>query len=466
MKFARKRPLIFSGVALALAGVVVGTFAVSQNSAVLNNVFEIADYETTFTEEFQAPSNWKTCDTVDKKIYVKNDTDVDIVARVKLDEEWTAANGMGLPLVSNGSGERMAIVNMTDNSGWTLDGTYYYSPTLAPGQTSTSVISGVTLNCDANLDEDYRYGNAQYKLSAKVETIQADRASTEWHKIAVLLPINEVERRLHAIAPINTQCTGIDRKFLQADSLTIETPDPSSNNVIGYPNFRGSNTFVYMWYDDVEDAVYWYSDADDVYLTYDHDSSQDSGDTISNYTAVSELFACYSDISGLYNINTSKATSLSGLFRYYRGATLHGVEKWDTSNVVSLYDFTWNSGSSDKYRLSDITAVSRWDVSNVGNMRYVFHNHSNIVDITALAGWNVRRATDFYSFLYYASVDESICEIADWPIRQNASGYNALYFVSKDTLVDAHCLDGWNIELDKSYSWFNSRANIFPSWAH
>ena len=157
MKVERKRSLIFSGVALALAGVVVGTFAVSQNSTVLNNVFEIANYETQFIEEFDAPSNWKTCDTVDKKIYVKNNTDVDIVARVKLDEEWTAANGMGLPLVSNGSGERMALVNMTNNSGWTLDGTYYYSPTLEPGDTSTSVISGVTLNCDANLDEDYRY---------------------------------------------------------------------------------------------------------------------------------------------------------------------------------------------------------------------------------------------------------------------------------------------------------------------
>jgi hypothetical protein len=85
---------------------------------------------------------------------------------------------------------------MTDNSGWTLDGTYYYSPTLEPGDTSTSVISGVTLNCDANLDVDYRYGNAEYKLSAKVETIQADRASTEWHKVSVWQPLQQVKYKM------------------------------------------------------------------------------------------------------------------------------------------------------------------------------------------------------------------------------------------------------------------------------
>ena len=453
MKFARKRSLIFSGVALALAGVVVGTFAVSQNSTVLNNVFEIADYETQFIEEFDAPSNWKTCDTVDKKIYVKNNTDVDIVARVKLDEEWTAANGMGLPLVSNGSGERMAIVNMTDNSGWTLDGTYYYSPTLAPGQTSTSVISGVTLNCDANLDVDYRYGNAEYKLSAKVETIQADRASTEWHKISVLQAGGTIYSKIYNLA-INGRPTGNRSiKFYQANSLGIDEADATTNNIISDSEAIDSNTLTYMWYDEDDNAIYWYSDADDVYMGR------------ANWSGT---FYYFDDISGMYNINTSRVTDLTGAFRSYNGVSLHGLEKWDVSNVTALVDLFWTSGDG---HVNDLAPMSRWDVSSVENMRYVF-NGQDVNDISPLGGWNVRNVKQFGQMFQRTGIREGICELADWPINfeslENWSDAFAAYKdgYSRDPKTDATCLDKWNVPNGKTSGWFSlAEGNfILPSW--
>ena len=452
MKFARKRPFIFSGVALALAGVVVGTFAVSQNSTVLNNVFEIADYETTFTEEFQAPSNWKTCDTVDKKIYVKNDTDVYIFARIKLEEEWTDANGMGLPLVSNGSGEKMALINMTNNSGWTLDGTYYYSSALAPGATSSSVISGVTLNCDANLDEDYRYGNAQYKLSAKIETIQADRVAAEWHKKSVWQPIATVKAKLKNLRPSRTGDTRT-RKFLQADSLGIDPDNATSDNIISIISSE-SNTPTYMWYDEDEDTMYWYSDADDVYLTADGSGSQ-----------TLDQFYYYSDISGFYNVNTSRATNMNGIFWGYGGTSLHGLEKWDVSGVTSLKDFVYQSGDGN---VSDVTALARWDVSGVQNMAYMFAGEK-IADVSPLSGWNVGNVQDFTSFLYGDLTDESICTLADWDVGSvNYKDYNGMFSApAKDTRVDATCLNDWNVDLShgKINGAFSYRAFIYPSWA-
>ena len=458
MKVGKKRSLIFSGVALALAGVVVGTFAVSQNSTVLNNVFEIANYETQFIEEFDAPSNWKTCDTVDKKIYVKNNTDVDIVARVKLDEEWNAANGMGLPLVSNGSGERMAIVNMTDNSGWTLDGTYYYSPTLEPGDTSTSVISGVTLNCDANLDVDYRYGNAQYKLSAKVETIQADRAPTEWHKISVWQPIQQVKYKMMGYvfngnnASPTYNCTeSKNRKFLQADSLGIDPDEATENQIISDSTAADSNTPTYLWYDEDNDIIYWYSDADDVYMT-----------TSSNNTTPAE-FGCFSDLSGFYNVNTSRATNFEQIFRYYRGTSLHGLEKWDVSNATSFYDLFWTSNNGN---ITDISALSRWDVSNVEKMRYVFTGHS-VSDVSPLAGWNVSGVKEFDDMFASTNIDESLCDLADWPINKTilTSGDGMFGVSYRDPKTDARCLDPWDIPYEKASGWFNTYAFILPSWA-
>jgi len=463
MKVERKRSLIFSGVALALAGVVVGTFAVSQNSTVLNNVFEIANYETQFIEEFDAPSNWKTCDTVDKKIYVKNNTDTDIVARVKLDEEWNAANGMGLPLVSNGSGERMAIVNMTDNSGWTLDGTYYYSPTLAPGQTSTSVISGVTLNCDANLDEDYRYGNAQYKLSAKVETIQADRASTEWHKISVLLPYNQMISKMYGLASpsysmndVHDNMAIVQLDASQLDSMGIDIADATDANIISDSSAADSNTPTYAWYHEQSNAVFWYSDADDVYLT---------NSTRSDISYLSAFVA----VPGFRNLNASRLTDASGLFEYYGGQTLSGVEKWDMSNVTSLYDFAYRA------KITDLSALSRWDVSKVQSFGYMFESNP-LSDVSPLAGWNLASATTLNAAFRFTNINGSICSLADWDIssideHRQGNRYFEAFYSNNTNNIDATCLDAWNVEMN--FEGYGGRfATVFnnnwtkPYWAY
>ena len=439
MKVAQKKGIITGAVILAGA-VAFGAFAVSQNSTVLNNVFEIANYETQFIEEFDAPSNWKTCDTVDKKIYVKNNTDTDIVARVKLDEEWNAANGMGLPLVSNGSGERMAIVNMTDNSGWALDGTYYYSPTLAPGQTSTSVISGVTLNCDANLDEDYRYAGAQYKLSANVETIQADRASTEWHKISVLLPYNQMISKMYGLASPSYSMNDVHNNMAivqldasQLDSVGIDIADATDANIISDSSAADSNTPTYAWYYEQGNVVFWYSDADDVYLT---NSTSSSISYLSAFVAV----------PGFRNLNASRLTDARSLFYLFGGQTLSGVEKWDMSNVTSFYDFAYGA------KITDLSALSRWDVSKVESFGYMFTNNP-LSDVSPLAGWNLASATTLNAAFRNTNIDSSICSLADWNIssideHMQGNRYFEAFYSANTNNIDATCLDAWNVEMN------------------
>ena len=120
-------------VALALLfGVSFGfmmTFAVNRDSATFNNNFGLAEWKTVFTEEFESPSNWTTCETVEKTITVKNESNIDAAVRIKIEEQWLKNDGTELPLMSAASGNQMAIINFTENSGWekALDGYYYYS---------------------------------------------------------------------------------------------------------------------------------------------------------------------------------------------------------------------------------------------------------------------------------------------------------------------------------------------------
>lgn len=158
------------------------TWAFSHDSSNLNNDFGIAKYETIFTDDFTAPSDWRTCETKPKAVTITNNSDVPVVARIKLDEQWLDKNDQELPLISTASGLRMAQINFDVNSGWLQQGEYYYfDGELATGESTPPLFTGVTLNCEANLDtseeiwsvSDGAYSDAEYHLVVTAQTLQA-----------------------------------------------------------------------------------------------------------------------------------------------------------------------------------------------------------------------------------------------------------------------------------------------------
>ena len=170
---------------LALFGISAGiitTMAVSQNQTILNNEFNIGGWKTVFTEEFESPSNWTTCETVDKTITITNEDNIDAAVRIKLEERWLSKDGRELPLVADADQQQMAIINYLENSGWTKSpgGYYYYDADLGKNETTNSLTTGVTLNCDANLDLDDVYAGATYHLKYTAQAIQANKRSG-WH---------------------------------------------------------------------------------------------------------------------------------------------------------------------------------------------------------------------------------------------------------------------------------------------
>ena len=129
----KKGALVAIGGIVVVAGIGV-TWAVTHDLSVINNNLALANYQTTFTENFTSPPNWQTCQTVPKTITVTNNSGVDVAVRIKLEEDWIASDGTThLPVASAASGLTMAQINYTANSGWTQDGQYYvYDTDLAP----------------------------------------------------------------------------------------------------------------------------------------------------------------------------------------------------------------------------------------------------------------------------------------------------------------------------------------------
>lgn len=169
-----------------LVGVVGLTIAWSHDGSVMTNQFNLAAYKTLYTENFDAPTNWITCQTIDKTLTVTNDSSSSgpVAVRVRLEEQWLDSRDREMPLVSANSGLTMAQINFTENSGWVKDGLYYYYENdLAPGETTTSLISGVTLNCDANLDADTgadkSYAGQRYNLKMVAQTVEAEHKNAK-----------------------------------------------------------------------------------------------------------------------------------------------------------------------------------------------------------------------------------------------------------------------------------------------
>lgn len=216
-KFSKRRLLVFAIPVIALIGI-GGTIAYNRNRSTFTNNFKLAGYQTLFTETFDAPQDWKTCETIDKTITVTNDADSSgpIAVRIKLEEQWLAADSTTeLPLVSAASGLTMAQINFTANSGWTKQGSYYYYDTdLAKGATTSSLITGVTLNCDANLSvtepgSDGVYADGTYHLKITAQAIDA-ASKSEWQTLyeeIVSRPNNGVDAGVD-FSSVATNATG------------------------------------------------------------------------------------------------------------------------------------------------------------------------------------------------------------------------------------------------------------------
>lgn len=194
----KRKFLVVAGIsAFTILG---GTLAYFTTSDTIQNVFKTALYQHQIVEKFESPSDWTPGTTTEKTIKITNTGSINMAVRASYTEQWITSNGNELPL-KDSENNVAAIINFND--GWTKasDGHYYYGSKdnmtkVAPGETTTSFISGVKFNenIKANLKQNISsdgqtitytstgngYDNTTYKLTIKIDTIQYDQASNIW----------------------------------------------------------------------------------------------------------------------------------------------------------------------------------------------------------------------------------------------------------------------------------------------
>ena len=130
----------------------------------------------------------------------------------------------------------------------------------------------------------------------------------------------------------------------------------------------------------------------------------------------------------LGDIDTSKITNMSGLFKDTLGRDFSGIEFWDVSNVTDMSSMFLNSSFNhniSSWNVSNVTDmsgmfsdssfnqdISSWDVSNVKNMKLMFCGSYFNHDISL---WDVSNVTDM-SFIFRSSSFNQ--DISSWDVSK------------------------------------------------
>lgn len=182
---------------LAIGSIISYTFSYFSDSTDLLNVFKTNKYKTELIENFVSPNNWLPGNTIQKKVYVDNNGDIDVAVRVSIEEEWIASNGTKLSGIQNGN--KAAIINFPNDDWIKIDDYYYYKYKLLGHSKTSNFIDSVTFNskieADSGCIKEYGegiirticssstagYAGATYKLKIKADTIQFDLYKEIWN---------------------------------------------------------------------------------------------------------------------------------------------------------------------------------------------------------------------------------------------------------------------------------------------
>lgn len=405
----KKRTLIAVLALLGVSAAIGTTVAFLSDSVNFNNDFHLAEGETEFVETFKSPDNWKSCDTTQKELVITNKSDVPVVARFKMEEYWKRNGSTSTDHTNEISptyqGHKVAVINFQNQNDWEQKGEWYvYKNVLQKNQPTSSLLASVTFNCDVNMagamsySQDGKsattgvndYANAHFHLNITAQTLQSDRADSSW-SIATFNRKNEY-------SGLSGFLTSNERSAVKTFVKSNTAPDENATaiDVTG----EGSDKPIMMWLSSNGETLYWYSEANEVYLP--SDSSNMLGD-----------FRALETTPGLAGVNTSKVTSLKSFFEYDQALNdTTPFANWDVSHVTDFsYMFFRNQFTS-------LAGLSNWDMSSAMYIqRMLSSDHgSNLQNTQEIAGWNVSnvvRMELFMSGTGTSGFDASSLEIWD-----------------------------------------------------
>lgn len=151
----KKKRAIVAAIAVAGIAVIGGTFAFYADQASFSGIFNLGSPQVEFTETFESPNYWKSCDVTPKTLIITNKTDYPVKARFKMEQYWKASGSTStdhtteLPLQYQNAD--VAIIGFQNDDDWEFDGEWYtYKTTLQKGESTNSLLKDVTFNCTQN----------------------------------------------------------------------------------------------------------------------------------------------------------------------------------------------------------------------------------------------------------------------------------------------------------------------------
>jgi len=403
----KKRTLIAVLALLGVSAAIGTTVAFLSDSVNFNNDFHLAAGETEFVETFKSPDNWKSCDTTQKELAITNKSDVPVVARFKMEEYWKRNGSTSTDHTNEISptyqGHKVAIINFQNQNDWEQKGEWYvYKNVLQKNESTSSLLASVTFNCAVNMagtmsySQDGKsattsvndYANAHFHLNITAQTIQSGNQSSSW-SIATF----KKGWGLNVYSSVKT---------IVKSNTAPDSSVPNLRDVTGSP----SDKTISVWTSADNKTLYWYSEANEVYLP--EDSSR-----------MFELWSSLESVPGLADVNTSKVTSLASFMENTAISDASGMANWDVSHVTDFsYAFRYNS-------LPNFEAFRNWDMSSATNIKYMFIVRGDQMTVaqntTPLAGWVVSNVTNVEQFMgNHSNLDAS--SLSGWDIKSSVLG--------------------------------------------
>ncbi len=275
---------------------------------------------------------------------------------------------------------------------------------------------------------------------------------------AVLKPGPDVLSSIQSLS----RCTAYnDCSNVKAIKRSSEEPPDNnyrtiSENYSDYP--------VKIWYDSGSLTIYYYSNAEKIYMNENSSELLRRLTTLTNIEGLQYFdsskvkimdYMFYSinlsDLTPIQNWDTSNVTSMSNMFSYTKVSDLTPIQNWNTSNVTNMSNMFSYAAS-----LRNLDSLTNWNVSSVKNMDSMFYR-TRIGNLNGLANWDVSNVTNMrylFANIYFGNLND-ISGITNWD-TSNVENMNGM-FSSNDGMRDYSSISSWNISKVTNMSYMFSR---------
>ena len=334
-KIKNKKTLI-AIVVTAFIVVIGGTFALFFSNTSISNLFNLGNFNIVMNETITSPDNWMPGEQIAKTITATNNGNIQAAFRVKITESWKDASNNDITVPSG-----TVTIDFINKHDWVYnadDGYYYYKWIIEPGATTSSIISGVTLNADimGNSSCQNTNGNlvctsnlnglagATYTVTFQKETVDYSKYQQFW----------DTEQSIGAYQYLYTLPEGRTVENLQVgDEVCINGDTTECFNFYGYD---GNNIKLLSKYNLKVGNIY-------------NSSGTKTGEYTSNDTGYGLQS---SEAKGYVSGQTRYGTvAFSGTNYWYDGSTLKSKygSAWNTNNI---YDTDYSDASGTNYSVS------------------------------------------------------------------------------------------------------------------